>query len=145
MAYTLSDEAPIIRVDLEGAQLDADLHAMIAEVTALMHDHQREKRKSAIVVDLSRAEALSARQRKLIGEWRAQVKDLTTKVAVGIAMVVTSPLVRGVLTAISWFAHEPVEVIYVDSLAAAYRWGVERCDAAGIAVPDPVRHKFNRA
>ena len=63
--------------------------------------------------------------------------------AVGIVMVVTSPVVRGALTAIAWFVREPVAVTYVDSLSAAYKWAFEHCDAAGIAIPDHVRQQVS--
>lgn len=140
MPYRLSLEAePIVLIEMTGQLTDAELLAMVRESTFRMKDHLRGGKRTATVIDFTKAKALSPEQRKMIGDWRVEVKDLTERVSLGMAMAVQSALIRGVLTALSWFHREPVDVVYVDSVEKGVRWAVERCDAAGVFVPPHAR------
>jgi hypothetical protein len=145
MPYKLSLESePIVLVEIRGALLDEELLMMTREVTLAMRGHSAQGLRAAVIVDLSEAPHITPRQRRLVGEWRAEVRDLTRQIAVGMAMVVTSQTVRGVLTAISWFQKEPVPVCYVKTLAEALRWAIAKCDAERIEIPPGVRRRLER-
>lgn len=145
MPYKLSlDCEPIVLVEIRGALFDEELLSMTREVTRAMQVHSAQGVRAVVIVDLSEAPHITPRQRRLVGEWRAEVRDLTRQIAAGMVMVVTSQMVRGVLTAISWFQKEPVPVCYVTTLAEALRWAIAKCDTEEIAIPPPVRRRLER-
>jgi len=145
MPYQLSlDCEPIVLVEIRGELFDEELLSMTHEVTRAMQLHSAQGVRTAVVVDLSEAPHITPRQRRLVGEWRADVRELTRQIAVGMAMVVTSQTVRGILTAISWFQKEPVPVFYVKTLAEALRWAIAQCDAEGVEIPPLVRRRLER-
>jgi hypothetical protein len=140
MPYSISlDYEPLIVLEITGNLTDADLVAMNAEVTLAMRKHASLSMRTAVVLDFSKAGPISPSQRKIIGQWRTEVRELTKKVSVGMAMVVKSPVIRGVLTAISWFQAEPVPVVYVDSFEEGVDWVLMRCAVSQIDVPSHVR------
>lgn len=145
MPYKLSlDCEPLVLVEIRGELFDEELLSMTREVTRAMQKHSAQGVRAVVIVDLSDAPHITPRQRRLVGEWRAEVRDLTSQIAVGMAMVVTSQTVRGILTAISWFQKEPVPVCYVKTLAEALRWAIAQCDTEGIEIPPLVRRLLER-
>jgi len=145
MPYKLSlDCEPIVLVEIRGELFNEELFLMTREVTRTMQGHSAQGVRQVVIVDLSDAPYITPRQRRLVGEWRAEVRDLTRQIAVGMAMVVTSQTVRGILTAISWFQKEPVPVCYVKTQAEALRWAIAQCDAEGIEIPPLVRRRLER-
>ena len=146
MPYKLSlDCEPIVLVEIRGELFDEELSSMTRDVTRAMQEHLARRVRTVVIVDLSEAPHITPRQRRLVGEWRAEVRDLTRQIAVAMAMVVTSQMVRGVLTAISWFQKEPVPVCYVKTLAEALRWAIAQCDTEGIEIPLLVRRRLERS
>jgi hypothetical protein len=146
MPYTLSVKAePVVVVELRGKLTDAELLAMTREVTVKMREHLRDGKHVAVVLDVSCADRIGPQQRKMMGEWRKEIRGLTEKVTLGMAMVVKSAAARGVFTALEWISPEPVELVYVSNLQAAFKWALARCDAAGVPVPSNVRQMAESA
>ncbi len=136
MPYSLSlVSEPFVVVELKGLMTDDELLAMTEDLTSKIREHQRAGKRVAVVIDLSDGERIPPRQRKMMAEWRREIRDLTQQVALGIVMVVKSAAVRGVMTAIAWVSPEPVEVAYVSTKAEAFKRALAWCDAAGVEVP----------
>jgi hypothetical protein len=133
-----TDYEPVILIELSGTLSDAELAAMSTEVTELLKLQQATRVRAAVVLDFSTASAIAPHQRKAIGEWRRDVRELMSQVCVGMAMVVKTPLIRGVLTAIGWFSPEPVPVVYMSSLEDAINWSIDACEKSGLSVPAQV-------
>lgn len=74
----------------------------------------------------------TATQRALISDWeKAHVAD-TRRWNVGTALVVTSALVRGVLTALAWAVPDETPRVHVKTEAEAAEWCTRRLDEAGV-------------
>lgn len=139
MAYHLSlENEPIVVVEVCGELTDDELTGMTTEVTRAMESQLANGLRAAVILDFSNAGPIAPRQRRMIGEWRARVRDLTRKVGVCMAMVVTSQLIRGILTAISWFQKEPIPVTFVDSFSEGLEWVLQRCKEDNVDVPPTV-------
>jgi hypothetical protein len=63
-------------------------------------------------------------------------------VAFASALIIASPIVRGVLTALLWVS--PVEMPYesCSNLDDAVRWAIARLEAAKLPVPDRLRREL---
>lgn len=145
MPYNLSLETePLVVVEIRGELSDEELLSMQREVTRGMEMQLACGMRTAVILDFSAADTIAPRQRRLVGEWRAEVRELTQQVGVGMAMVVRSQLIRGVLTAISWFQKEPIPVIFVESFEEGLNWALRRCHEEGVIVPDAVVRRLRR-
>ena len=139
MAFRLcTDNEPVVLIEVSGAMSDAELSDMCTRVTHELRTQQMRHARAAVVLDFTYADTIAPHQRKMIGQWRRDVRELTRHVCVGMAMVVRTPLVRGVLTAIGWFSPEPVPVVYLSTFEEAIDWAVSACTRAGIRVPPRV-------
>ncbi len=146
MPYRLDlGNEPIVIIEVRGELSDAELVSMTRECTAAMRGHREKGVRTAVILDFTYAPHITPRQRRLVGEWRAEVRDLTGEIAVGMAMIVTSQVVRGILTAISWFQREPVPVVFVKSFREGLTWALARCDATGVDVPESKRQNLYRS
>lgn len=136
MPFRLStDNEPVVLIELSGTLSDVELAQMASEVTELLRIQMASHVRAAVVIDFSSASAIAPHQRKTVGEWRRDVRELMRHVCVGMAMVVKTPLIRGVLTAIGWFSPEPVPVVYLNSLEEAIDWAIDACGKSGLSVP----------
>lgn len=80
--------------------------------------------------------APSARVRRLIAEWETQHGAAGEKVNVGIAIVTSSALVRGAMTAIQWISPPRVPTTYEAKLDGAIQWAHARLAERGVR-PNP--------
>jgi hypothetical protein len=78
-------------------------------------------------------------ERRFIAEKNRSTEELSRLYSAGTAVVMTSSLVRGTLTAISWLRRPVVPHAWVATERAALQWCLARLDARSIAVPDEVR------
>jgi hypothetical protein len=123
--YTFQTDEAVKVVEFVGTLDDAAFRAYLADNDALLARRER----YAIVVDATRAGVIDSAQRKLQSEWMLQHdRDLRTFCA-GIAFVITNPLVRGALTAISWLSPMPMPSTVVEKREAAVVWCRERLGA----------------
>lgn len=114
------------------------------EALALLEDIWRSTPagvKSFTLTDLSAmTEAAPASQRKYAAEFQKRNRELQVRASVGGAIVATSALVRGVLTAVFWLQQSALETCVVGSREEALRYAVGLLAAAGQPVPAQLRH-----
>lgn len=80
----------------------------------------------------------SARVRKRIAEWGVRIADQRARYVVGVAFVVTSPLLRAALSAVHFVARPRQPTIVVANEEDALRFLAARLAAHGLAIPrDP--------
>jgi hypothetical protein len=86
----------------------------------------RRSEKQVGILDLTRAERSPPVQRRKHAAWMRQNADILRKRSAGMAFVITSSFVRGILTAIMWIQPLPMEHTVVATLAEAERWAMSR-------------------
>lgn len=111
---------------------DADLAAMLAALEQVLSSGAR----SFQITDLSRIGAMApASQRKLSGEWTTRTYALQKRASVGGCLVITSALVRGLVTAIHWLKEPPNPVTTVATFEEAWRVAESALERAGLELP----------
>ena len=90
------------------------------------------------MVALTDARALrsmgTAKQRARTAEWTRSIDDRLRRVSLGHATVLSNPLVRGAMTAITWLHKPSVPQAYVGTMLEGVDWCVERLRSESIPV-----------
>jgi hypothetical protein len=84
------------------------------------------------IIDASRAAPTPATQRRKQADWLDRQAPLLAKRSLGTAFIITSPMVRGIYTAVLWLRPMPTEHVVCSTCAEAEAWAAERLAAAGI-------------
>ena len=129
------EEIPLTCLRPSGQPSDEELADSLQRITQLIQGEQRAQRKIVMIVDMRKAGALSANQRRIASAWMKEHLRSWKQVAVGSVFVITSPIVRGVLTALLWLQPLDMPHEVVGSLDEAMRWALERLEAERISVP----------
>lgn len=111
---------PLVVMTIVGTPTDA-------EVDAMLEGSARNLRRSGRqvgILDLTRADRPPPVQRKKHAAWMNENAELLRARSAGMAFVITSPLVRGILTAIMWIQPLPMEHTVVATYAEAERWAM---------------------
>ncbi len=87
----------------------------------------------AMVMDNRHAPALPAAQRKIIAEYNAAHGTRTRLRCRGTAFVMTSPFVRGLMTAVFWLKKPLAETIVFEELDDALRWARARLETNSLS------------
>jgi hypothetical protein len=101
--------------------------------------------KTFSLTDLSRVkEAPPASQRKYAANHMERTRALQRRVCAGSAIVVTSAIVRGVITAVFWLKPPPVISKMVASREEGLRFGIDLLAAAAPPLPQNLRELRDR-
>jgi hypothetical protein len=141
---TLSTEHwPIVVTTLTNGATDQDYDAYFAAFGSKVLNRRQ---KFTSLVDVSGvSEPPTAAQRKKIADWQKAEVEIGTRYNVGIAMIFTSRVVRGALTALHWLFPPPTITVTFGTRLEAYDWCIERLDETGVPVPSNVRELAGRA
>jgi hypothetical protein len=84
----------------------------------------------------------TAGERAFVGKSNERVHAMPTvkKYCLGMAIVLTNPFQRGVVTALEWFSRRPFPSTVVSSEAEALAWVTAKLRAANIPVLDAREH-----
>lgn len=118
---------PLLRLHAYGESTDRD----VAERIAFVHRHLERREPIALIFDSSQSRPLTASQRRQWTDWLSAHDVLIRRYAVGVAIVVTSTLVRGVFTAVFWLWKPPMPYTIVGTVRDAETWTRERLAASG--------------
>ncbi len=121
---------PLVIVTFDGLATDREFEEYLSAMTRQILDRNE---LSVTILDASRSGRAPATQRKKQAEWLQQHQARLRQYSLGTAFVITSPLVRGVLTAILWMQSLPTPHTVVGTFAEAERWALERLAAAGLS------------
>jgi hypothetical protein len=122
-----------------------------AQLRAWLEDQERDFRalvarraRTVQLIDLSRAETLTAAQRRLQASWISRNEDLLRAAALGFVFVTESLLLRGVMTAIFWIKPPPVSHQTCASQEEALVWSFALCERGSLRVPAAARKQLAR-
>lgn len=127
---------PLVIIRYVGTTSDDDFMRYLSKMEELVL-HRRTT--NAAVLDASAADATPAKQRRMQAEWMKSNEALIARYCVGNAFVITSPLLRGALTAIFWMQQPAAPTIVLATFDAAERWATDRLREAGVSVPNRPR------
>lgn len=109
---------PLVVVTYEGMVDDAEFDAYLAELDR----HVLRRQRCAFVFDARNAGRSPATQRRKQAEWMKANDEVLRSYSAGYAFVISSPLVRGALTAILWLQSLPAPFTVVATFSEAERW-----------------------
>ncbi len=96
--------------------------------------------KLAVVLDVSgRRGRPTTEQQRAMAAWLRTNDELLDQACAGWAMIVTSPILRGVLTAITWFSPFPCPMKVHATLDGGASWCIEMLVAQRVPVPIELR------
>ncbi len=90
----------------------------------------------AALFDAREAKPLEVGHAKRQAKWIADNSEALKKYNVGIAFVIPSPMIRGVLKAILWMRPMPQPHIVFQTVHEALPWLIEKLRRAGLEIPD---------
>jgi hypothetical protein len=125
------DLTPLVVVTVHDDLSIEDMDAMFDAFRGIL----AKKARFVSLADVRGAKRMpSAKERARVAENMRNIEDLSVQFSLGTAMVVSSPLVRGAMTAINWIHKPKVPQAYFDSLIEGCEWCVDRLRGAGLAV-----------
>jgi hypothetical protein len=133
---------PIVLAQIHGGWAEDTIDYYFLRWRNPLAEHAHSEGKAIIVIfDLTASKPPSAILRKRAGDYAQHDKD-----QVGFLksiMIVTNPLIRGIITAINWLAGD-VPIALVKSVPDALRMAVEQMAKSGIEHPkvDPDTYQF---
>lgn len=122
---------PVIIVRFPPSCTDAEFDAYLDGLKSRLLRGDR----TCTIMDAREAGLFPPVQRKRQADWLATNRALLLKAQVGTAFVITNPVVRGVLTAITWIQPMPSEHTVVATMAEAERWAWAQLRKAGVTRP----------
>ena len=99
-----------------------------------MSQYLARKQTIVTVLDASKSGATPATQRRKQAEWMRENDAALRRHSAGTAFVISSAVVRGVLTAILWMQPIPQEHVVVATMPEALRWAREQLRKRGVDV-----------
>jgi len=111
-------EFPLLVVTFEGSVDDQEFDRYLAQLDALW----QRKTRSVIVLDATKATRSTPTQRRKQADWLKENELLLRAYSAGTAFVISSPLIRGGLTAILWLQSLPTPHVVVGTLREAEHW-----------------------
>jgi hypothetical protein len=99
----------------------------------------REQHFTSLCDSSSLSEPPGAAQRRKIAEWEIRESERGVRLNLGIAMVFTSRIARGALTALHWLVPPRTPTVVLATREEGFEWCLGKLDAARIAVPQSVR------
>ena len=117
-------EWPVIIVRFDGIASDAEFMRYLEETRACLQPGKR----TVTVLDAREPTGATQHQRRMQADWMKQHRALIQECSAGIAFVLNSPVVRGVLTAIMWLTPLPVPHRIFADIEDARTWSRRRLD-----------------
>lgn len=105
-------EGNIVLFEISGTPTEDGLNEYLAEVESFFSSLESRGQKICAVVDLAQMETASASHRSQLGTWRARHLALIANAVERAVYIAPSAMMRGMLTAVFWFA-EPVVPVQV--------------------------------
>ena len=133
MAIEIDDSAwPLVRVRFDQELSNQEWDRYLEQMSR--YPDRREK--YVTLTDGRRAATPDAGQRKRASELIAREHERTVRWNVANAVLVASPIIRGVITAIEWASPSPVPLKSFGGPEEAHAWLAERyADATGKGLP----------
>ena len=132
-------------VQVEGPLTDAQLRAWLDDQERDLRALAARRARSAQLYDLSRADSLSASQRRFVAAWNVRNEALLRATTLAYVFVIESMLLRGAVTAIFWIKPPPVPHQTCASLEEALVWTFALCERGSLRLPRETRKQVAKA
>jgi hypothetical protein len=119
---------PLLLVRFVGNVSEADFRGYIDAMTANL----ARREKTVVIIDSRSAQPPSAASRKLQADWMAAYEAELRAHTIGLAMVMSQPIHRAVLTALLWVRPLPCPHTVVPTMFEAVDWARARFREAGV-------------
>ena len=126
--------AKLMCTRIVGARSDKHIVEHLEEYRLLLLEARGQGHKLVDILDIRDAAPPTAKQRRMQGEWNTEYEALMRQTLVGFTFVVSSTVMRGIITAIMWIKPLPVPTAVFTQLEDAIAWGFERLGEEGVAV-----------
>lgn len=136
---------PIVLARPAGTATDADHLEFLAATGELLERRRAARQRFVLILDLSRAGPLNSLQRRRQVDWLSKYRPILEEISVGMAFVIPSLILRGVLTSMFWLVPPPTTHIIVVDLDQAIRWALDRATVDGLSVPAEVSDRMGHA
>lgn len=107
---------------LQGPSNPSAWAALLNEATQWMSEQESRGKRWAFIIDPSEMTKVSAAARRMAGEWRRTNMPLIANVCSRACYVADSPMIRGAITAVLWFAQPVVDVSVRATKEEAFAW-----------------------
>ncbi len=109
----------LLHVTFPAEAQDEDL---VAFTQAIRKIYRTTNHELTWVLDCSRVRRVSAKQRGILAQHEEEIKPFASRYNAGLAFVIASPLVRGIITAVTWLAPLVYPHDTFADLASAESW-----------------------
>ena len=116
--YVDERELPLLHLKYVGAYSDEELYALLRQVEGVL----ARPGKKVGIVDLTLADAGTAKQRRVHAEWIGAHKRELAREFAAAAIVTDSALIRGTVTAVFWIAPLPLPTHVAATVERAQEW-----------------------
>ena len=127
---------PVVKITYDKQVDEDEFEELLDRVAATQARALGEGRQIALIYDASKGYSASARIRKRQAQWIEEHKDATRVACAGIAFVIDSVVVRGVLTAILWMSELNAPHKVFATSEAANAWALDCTQSA----PEQAKH-----
>jgi hypothetical protein len=136
---------PVLVVKTSGPPQLERMNATNEWIAQHLREACRAETRLAVVLDVSgRRSRPTTEQQKAMAAWLKTNRELLETACVAWSMVVTSPVLRGVLTAITWFTPFPCPMKVHATTAQGVGWTVEKLVSARVPISAPLRDSGGR-
>jgi hypothetical protein len=101
----------------------------LRDATHWLSDQESRGNRWAVLIDPSKMTQVSTAARRVAGEWRRVNVALIANVCTRACYVADSPMIRGAITAVLWFAQPVVEVVVRRTQEEGQAWIEDRADS----------------
>jgi hypothetical protein len=136
--------AQVLYNRLVGAQSDEQVAEALEEYRRRLEVARKRRGKLVDILDIRHAEPPSPRQRRMQGEWNQANEALLRETLVGFTFIVSTVVMRGVITAVFWLKPLPVPHAVFTHRIEAIDWALDQLDQAGIPVSGAHREDAQR-
>ena len=115
-------EGNIVLFQVSGMPTEEGVREFLNEVESFFRSLESRAQKIEAVVDLAQMEATTASHRSMLAQWRLRRKALIANAVDRAVYIAPSAMMRGMLTAVFWFAQPVVPVQVSRSRQEALMW-----------------------
>lgn len=126
---------PVVLLGLSGALDEQLIDELFDWITRLVNESHAKKLRYTLIFDASRLDRPAPSLRGQMSRRVDQIPSVWKQLNVSVHVVLTSPVVRGALTALTWMANTKFAVTYDDTLERAVAGARADLEGAGLEVP----------
>ena len=117
---------PVAFVRFEGRATDDEFGDYLRAQNRMMQGRLDRHEQCVLVLDAIDSGGAPPSQRKMQAEWLKANEHTIQQCSLGMAFVIRSPIVRGVMTAVLWLSRLPVPHKVTATVADAKTWAEQR-------------------